>query len=444
MKYEDALAYLQGLIRFGIKLDLDRFRLLCERVGNPQGGLKAVHVAGTNGKGSTTVMCASILRQAGYSVGTYLSPYVNDVRERIQINGRMIDKPEFAALMEEIIPHLDAVAASDAGQPTEFEAKTLMAFLHFARKNVDFACVEVGMGGRFDATNLLNPLVSVITNVSLDHTDRLGDTIEEIAFEKAGIIKPGRPIVTAAEGDAWDVIRRAAAERGSPVTRVGERGSSTAADVVWEAPALGGLSVTTPNREYKGLRLSLRGEFQYPNAACAVAAIEEVEDAGFAVGEEAVRRGAAEVRLPGRLEVLRRKPTLLIDGAHNADAAAKLGEAVRSNFTYRRLILVVGMLSTHSAAGFLSNLAPMADRIFATAPDWPLARPAEEVADESRRLCSNVTAITPVSAAVDAALAEAGEDDLILVTGSFYVIGEVGRKWAKKPLTSFQTPGNMK
>ena len=440
MNYQDALAYLQGLIRFGIKLDLDRFRLLCDRLGNPQDGLKAVHIAGTNGKGSTTIMCASILRQAGYSVGTYLSPYVHDVRERVQINGRMIEKTDFAALMETIIPHLEAVA-SDSGQPTEFEAKTLMAFLHFARNNVDFACVEVGMGGRFDATNVLNPLVSVITNVSLDHTDRLGETVGDIAFEKAGIIKPGRPVVTAAEGDAWDVIQRTATERGSLVLRVGKSGGPTVPDVAWEAKSAGLISIKTPKRDYEGLRLGLGGEFQYPNAACSVAAIERVEDSGFTVGEEAVRRGLAEAYLPGRLEVLRRKPALVIDGAHNPDAASNLAEAVRSSFTYRRLILVVGMLSTHSSEDFLSRIVPLADSVFATAPDWPLARPAEEVAAQARRLCPNVTALTPVKAAVDAALAEAGEEDLVLVTGSFYVIGEVERCAAR--IIHEECPGNL-
>ncbi|MDO8684682.1 MAG: folylpolyglutamate synthase/dihydrofolate synthase family protein [Armatimonadota bacterium] len=419
MNYEDALAYLQSLIRFGIKLDLDRFRVLCERLGDPQLRFKAVHVGGTNGKGSTTVMAASILRAAGYRVGTYLSPYVNDVRERIQIDGRMIEKSEFASLMEEIIPHLEAVASTDAGQPTEFEAKTLMAFLHFARKGVDFACVEVGMGGRFDATNVLDPIVSIITNVSLDHTDRLGETIEEIAFEKAGIVKPERPIVTAAEGGAWNVIRQTAKERNSPITHVTE--------AIWKADEQGGLSITTPKRSYENLRLGLQGEFQYPNAACAVAAIERVEDAGFAIGEEAVRRGLGEAYIPGRLEVLRRKPTLVIDGAHNPDAAAHLAKAVRSTFSYEKLILVVGMLSTHSVEDFLSQIAPLADRIIATAPDWPLARPATELAIEAKHFCSNVSVIEPVQATVDAAMAEAGEDDLVLVTGSFYVIGEVGR-----------------
>lgn len=422
MTYKDALAYLESLIRFGIKLDLERFRVLCAQFGDPQNSFRSIHIAGTNGKGSTTAIASSILRAAGLKVGSYLSPYVHDLRERVLVNGEMISKDDFAELMGEIIPHLEAVAASDLGQPTEFEAKTLLAFLHFARKGVDIACVEVGMGGRFDATNVLDPLVSVITNVSLDHTERLGDTVEKIAFEKAGIIKPGRPVVTAAEEPALGVIQEAAAERGCPLWRVREGSTSDKGDddIVWEA-ADSLLSITARKRTYKGLRLGLKGSFQYPNAACAVAAVEFVDG----VSEEAIHQGLAEAYIPGRLEVLRRNPTLVIDGAHNPAAAACLAEAIRQEFKYERLILVVGMLSTHSAEGFLSHVAPLAERIIATAPDWPLARPAEELAKEARAFLANVSVVSTVRAAVDAAIAEARTEDLVLVTGSFYTIGEL-------------------
>jgi dihydrofolate synthase / folylpolyglutamate synthase len=429
MKYEDALAYLESLIRFGIKLDLDRFRMLCERVGSPQNRFKSIHIGGTNGKGSTTTMAASILRAAGYKVGTYLSPYVHDVRERVQVNGKMIPQGDFASIMESIIPDLGAVAATEAGQPTEFEAKTLMAFLYFAQQNVDFACIEVGMGGRFDATNVLDPIVSVITNVSLDHMDRLGDTVEKIAFEKAGIVKPGRPVVTAAGDDAWRVIYNAAIERKAPIVCVRPAGDKPcderAQAVTWKSDEQGFLTVDTPKRVHERLRLGLPGAFQCANAACAVAAVEFVQESGFPVSEEAFRRGLAEARIAGRLETLRRKPTLVIDGAHNPDAAKQLAEAIRTEFQYRRLILVVGMLSTHSAEDFLAQVGPLADHIIATAPAWPLARSVEELAREAARFCPKVTEAMPVHAAVDAALAEAGENDLVLVTGSFYTIGEV-------------------
>jgi dihydrofolate synthase / folylpolyglutamate synthase len=426
MTYDEALQYLNGLIRFGVKLDLGRFRLLCDRMENPQSEFQAVHVGGTNGKGSTTAMCASILRSAGYKTGTYLSPYVHDVRERIQVDGEMIPKADFAAIMERIIPHLEAVAATDAGQPTEFEAKTLIAFLYFAQMGVDFACVEVGMGGRFDATNVLDPVVSVITNVSLDHMERLGDTIEKIAFEKAGIIKLRRPVVTAAEDPAWRVISEVAAERKAPIYRVCPDCGLTDA-ITWNVDDDGLLFVTTPNRAYSGLALGLPGAFQYPNAACAIGAVELIEKTGQQIGETAIRQGLAQAYIPGRLEVLRRNPTVIIDGAHNPDAATRLAEAIKSTFKYRNLLLVAGMLSTHSATDFLAQIAPLAKRIIVTAPDWPLARPAKEIAEDARAFCENVTIVEPVQAAVDAALAEAEEEDLVLVTGSFYVIGEVSR-----------------
>jgi len=493
--YDQALGYLSGLLKFGIKFGLDRFAELCRRMGNPQDSLRAIHVGGTNGKGSTCAFIASILQAAGYTVGTYLSPYVYDVRERIQINGEPISKDDFALLMTEIAPHLEAVAQTDLGQGTEFEAKTLMAFLYFLRRNVDYAVIEVGMGGRYDCTNVIHPLVSVITNVSLDHTERLGETIEEIAWDKAGIAKPGVPLVTAAnaecrmrnaeregaapakpeecsgralsrpsapqapEDDAWRTIYSTAREQGvEEIWRVIRAGCELAPDspkpdVTVRYDGEGGEVVIDlseaplfhiPNSAFR-VPLGLAGDFQHVNAATAAAAVAALRCAGdsgprtmghlgprapdsaFRIPHSAFEEGLASAYLPGRLEVLRQGPTVVIDAAHNPDAADKLRESLPRLFRYQRLILVIGMLSTHSAEGVVGKLAPLADEIIATAPQWAKARPASEIAEAARLVHPNVRIVEPVTAAVRAALDSASEDDLILVTGSFYTIGEVDR-----------------
>lgn len=431
MDYNQAIEYLTGLRRFGIKLGLERFGELCRRMGNPQDNLKVIHVGGTNGKGSTCTFITSILKAAGHSVGTYLSPYVYDVRERIQLNGEMIHKEDFAGLMSEIAPHIDAVARTEFGDATEFEVKTLMAFLFFARKALDYSVIEVGMGGRYDATNLVIPLVSVITNVTLDHMDRLGGTVSQIAWDKSGIAKPGAPLVTAAAEEAWRTIHKTAREQGvGRIIRVARRDVSPAPDspqpdtCVYFDGKDGEVTMELPGGKIGPVALRLAGDFQIVNAATAAAAVSALPDP---VPHAAIIKGLAEAYLPGRLEAIRRNPTVVIDAAHNPDGAKKLAESVPKLFKYKRLILVIGMLSTHSAEEVVDILAPIADEIIATKSQWEKARPAADVADAAMRITRDVRIIEPVSAAVQAALQSATKEDLVLITGSFYTIGEVDR-----------------
>jgi len=324
------------------------------------------------------------------------------------------------------------MSASELGAVTEFEVKTMVAYLHFARKMVDFAVLEVGMGGRFDATNIVDPMVAVITNVGLDHMERLGETTEKIAFEKAGIIKMGTPVVTAVDDEpAWRVILARCREEGAEAWRVlksrsGKPGSPSA-DVQLRYVTKGDrFSLHGADHHILGLRPGLAGSFQHVNAATAVATILALERYEVRVPEGAISAGVANAYIPGRLEVIRDRPTVVIDGAHNPDAARALAASIREGFNYRRLILVVGMLSTHSANGFLAQLAPMASKIIATQSQWHLALPAESLADEARRLCADVQVVERVPAALAHALEIASEEDLVLVTGSFYTIGEVG------------------
>lgn len=443
-RYQDALDYIYSLDNYG-KLGLERFSAICERLGRPQDKLRFVHVAGTNGKGSTTAMIGSILRSAGYRVGTYFSPYVYTIRERVQLDGRMIAEEDFARLIEVIRPHASALEQTEHGHPTEFEVKTALGLLYFAENDVDFAVLEVGLGGRLDATNIITPMVSVITNVTMDHMDRLGDTIQEIAYEKAGIIKQGRHCVTAsADPEVVGVIRRIAEERDSKLWHVRSIDGDTPRFGI--VPVMAGdetptrytgvrgfasgepFSVEGVDRTYRDLRLRMQGEFQYLNASTAVAAIEVLQSQGVDVPESAIRSGIEEAYLPGRLEVLWRNPTLLIDGAHNLDGARKLADALERLFSYDRLFLVMGMVSGHVPDDVVGILAPMAHRFYATAADNERARPAESVAEVARRYTSDVQVVQPVEEAVRRAMMDADADDLVCVAGSFYILNEVPRQ----------------
>lgn len=431
MTYPESLDYLDSLLKFGIKFGLDRITALADAFGNPHRQLRVIHVGGTNGKGSTCTFIASILREAGYRTGVYLSPYVFDVRERIQIDGNNISEDEFAALATEIRPVAEKIDETDLGEVTEFEVKTMMAYLHFARRQVDFAVLEVGMGGRFDATNIVGPLVSVITSISLDHTERLGDTVEKIAFEKAGIIKTGAVLITAVDDEAaWRVILGRCHEEGAEVWRVmsshARHPGSPSADVQLRYSSKGeSFSLKGGEVEIIGLTPSMRGRFQHTNAATAVAAVKALERYEVRVTPQAIFAGVSSAMIPGRLQVLREKPTLVIDGAHNPDAAGKLARAVTESFTYDRLILVIGMINTHAPEGVLRKLAPMASKVIATQSRWFKASPAKEIADAALALGADVEIVDHVPDAVDRALKIANPDDLILVTGSFYTIGEV-------------------
>jgi len=423
MTYEQALAYMSGRHRHGVKLGNERMEALLARLESPHRRLRCVHIAGTKGKGSTTAFVAAILREHGWRVGAYYSPYVYDVRERIQIDGEMISRREFARLVQRIAPKIEEVEAAGLGPTTEFELKTAMGFLHFARQTVDFAVVEVGLGGRLDATNVVSPSACVITNIGLDHTQILGDTHALIAAEKAGILKPGCPATTAADvPEALDVIRRRSMEIGAPLRLAREEGTGPA-EVTWESRG-DRVTVRTCRGTYGPAALALRGLHQHANAACAVAAVEDgLGAAGRSPDADAVVRGLRSAVLPGRFEVVRERPWLVMDGAHNGLAARALARAVRS-VPYRRLLLVVGMLSGHSAGEFMAELAPLAHRVYATRPEWHRAVPETVIADAAQALGADVTSITPPLRAAQAAMADAGKEDLVLVTGSFYTLGD--------------------
>ncbi len=435
MNYQESVGYLSGLLRFGIHFGLDRILALAEAFGNPQDKFRVIHVAGTNGKGSTATFIASILNEAGYRVGLYTSPYVYDLKERIQIDRIPISEADFARTISMIRPFAEDIEASGLGSVTEFEAKTMAAYLYFADEKVDFAVLEVGMGGRLDATNIVKPLVGVITSIGLDHTDRLGNTLEKIAAEKSGIVKTGATMVTAVtEPGPWRVICDKCREAGAVLWQVVESSEkpklSCSADMrVSYKEQDGALSVITPESSYRNLRLGLRGPFQKTNGAMAVAAVLALKRFGLTIHRDSIAAGLAKAYSPGRLEVIHHKPTVVIDGAHNPHAATALALALKREYAYEKMHLVIGMTDGHSIDGVMKILGPMAETVIATKSTWDKAVPFELVAEAAWKYCRKVESVDNVPGAVRRAMQLAGPNDLVLVTGSFYTIGEAPRDY---------------
>ncbi len=435
MNYEEAVNYLQSLHRFGIKLGNDRISELMCMLGSPQDRYRIAHVAGTKGKGSTTVMIASILRSSGFHVGGYYSPYVYDLCERVQVDGQNIPREDFTRLVNLIKPLIDDLRETSHGSCTEFELKTAIGLKYFAEREVDYAAIEVGIGGRLDATNIVASDVGVITNIGLDHTQILGDTLAKIASEKAGIIKEGVPIITAVDKEeALAVIRSVAKEKGSTLTFVSS--SEMAADT--SDPVIGVLkdgsefTVQTPAKIYSNLRLSLAGEVQRLNAACAVGAVEQLSmKFRWDLTPEAVRDGLLKAWLPGRMQKIHSHPDVILDGAHNQLAAGILANEI-ANLKFKRLLLVVGMVSGHDPEGVLEPIASLAHKVYATQPLWTRGLSVATIAETARRYCPRVECVTPPLDAARKAVQEANADDLVLVTGSFYTVGDV-RPWELFP-----------
>jgi dihydrofolate synthase/folylpolyglutamate synthase len=424
-EYTAAVVYLDSLAQFGWKLDLERIQRLCELAGHPERRFRSILVGGSAGKGSTCTFLAAILRAAGLRVGTAPKPHLLTHRERAQVNGELIPEERFATLMDGIRPWVEQVTV-ELGSPTVFEVMTLLAFLHFAESRVDWAVVEVGLGGRFDATNILTPELAVITTIGLDHTDRLGDTVEQIAFEKAGIIKPGGRVLTGASGPALDVIRAAAEERGADYRALG---AGVELDNIRLRENGSLFDLLTPEGCWGDLSITMSGAHQAHNAALAAAAAFWLRaEERVRIEDEALRAGLAQAWIAGRLQVVRREPLVLLDGAHSPDRALALADAVRTLYLdgqpERRVLLVIGCSAGHAPETVVAHLAPLADEIIATRSRHPAAIPVAEVAAAARAAGKPAVELEPVAAALESALSRARPQDLVLVTGSLFAVGE--------------------
>jgi len=416
MTYLSAVTFLYRLQQHGIKLGLETMTVLMGRLGMPQTKYRTLHIAGTNGKGSTAAMTASILQAAGYRVGLYTSPHLVEFRERIRVNGEMIAESQMTQLTEQ----LQSVCQPDLF-PTFFEYTTAMAFQHFADSGVDVAVVEVGLGGRFDATNVVTPLACAVTTISLDHQEYLGTTISSIAFEKAGIIKQGVPVVLGRlDDDAWQTIRQVAQERQAPVFRLHE-------DFRTEGEGPAQFSYRGLGAQYDGLTCALEGRHQLDNAACALALLEAASPQGIAVTAEAVRAGLHVVDWAGRLEVVDHRPTILLDGAHNPGAAKVLADYLTQSARShpgRPVVLVLGMMRDKDHRGFVEPLRGLVDEVVLTQADLPRSSTAQELRASLDGLLPHPHVMPSLSDAMALARRLATLDGLVCVTGSLMLVGE--------------------
>ncbi len=404
--------------------DLRRVQSLLARLGNPHLGRQTIHIAGSKGKGSVAAMVASILQAAGYRSGLYTSPHLHNVRERIAVDGQPIGEDDFARLIEVLAPQVAAENEDGRfGQLTTFELLTALAFLYFQDRDARWQVLEVGMGGRLDATNVVDEkAVCVITPISLEHTIVLGDTVEKIAAEKAAILRPGTTVVMAPQPypEAAAVIRARAAELGAPLLDVGE--TYSAQRLSWDLTGQS-FRLAGPGCSWE-LRLPLLGAHQVENAATAVAAIDALRSGGVVVSEESIEEGLSQLSWPGRLEVLRDKPLIVVDGAHNGDSARRLRQALRDHFSFGRAILVMGVSEDKTIAAMAEELAPVTHLLIATRSQHPRAAEPEAVAAAFAAHGVASETCPTVAAALDRARALAEPDDLICVVGSLFVVAE--------------------
>lgn len=422
MTIEQAMEFISGVSWLGSRPGLERVRQLLSLLGNPQDTLRYVHVAGTNGKGSTAAMLASVLRAAGYRTGLYISPFIERFNERMQVNGTPITDAELAAVCDRLRPCVAAMP----DPPTEFELVTAAAFLWFADQQCDIVVLEVGLGGRLDATNVIRaPECAVIANIGLDHTAVLGDTVAQIAFEKAGIIKSGTRAVSYQQApEAATVLRDACRERGVPLTEADFSAIEPLTD-----------SVDGQTFRYRGgaaLSLPLLGSHQRKNAAVALEAVCALRNAGWAIPDGAVCEGLRTVSWPARFEILQRAPWFVLDGGHNPQCAETVAANLERYFPQKRKILLVGLLADKDYTAMTDILAPQAAAFVAVTPESERALPADALAVHLQRYGKPVTACAAVPDGVETALSMAGADGVVCATGSLYMAGEIRRRFRKE------------
>jgi dihydrofolate synthase/folylpolyglutamate synthase len=420
MRYKEALEYLYGLQKHGIKLGLDNSRQILHAIGNPEQSFRSVHVAGTNGKGSTTTAIAYIMQAHGHRTGLFTSPHLLSFTERIRVDTEEIGEEKVIELTLHIKSVISGIFPPDFS-PTFFEFVTAVAFAYFRENGVRWAAVETGMGGRLDSTNVIEPEAVAITPVSLDHKEFLGGTLREIAREKAGIIKPGRPVVIGPQNEqALDVLIRKAADNDCPVYFYGKDFNSRLKE---QRPDGIVFDYQSDLLDIKDIFFPLAGNYQAANAAVAIKAAEAV---GFS-GEAKIREGLGRVRLPGRLELAGENPEIRLDGGHNPEAARFLAESLKNTFLKggRRLILVTGIMGDKDIDGILRELLPLASEAIFTAPSYGRAAHPDELDQRARRLGFEGGHVRPkVAEALELAKSLSGASDLILVAGSFYTAGE--------------------
>lgn len=425
MFYQKTIDYLYGLQKHGIKMGLANSFALMELMGSPHKKFRSVHIAGTNGKGSTAAFLSGMLQAAGFRVGLYTSPHLVHFTERIRINNVQITEERVVNLAHRVREAYRLIGPDGGGErliPTFFEVTTAMAFAYFAEEKVDIAVIEAGMGGRLDSTNVIMPLVSVITNIALEHTEFLGDTLEQIAGEKAGIIKDRVPVVTGVtQPGVIEALEREAAAKQAPLYRISKdfrpEHISAGPPQIFDYQGISGALPT--------VRIPMLGRHQIDNASLALAAAECLRNAGIAMDEAALRRGLGQAFWEGRMERVSRRPDIYVDGAHNPASARALARSVASmRPAYRKLTLVIGILADKDYRGIVAELVSLADHVVITRPQYSRAMDISTLGSEIKAGHESVETTGSVEEAIRAAQKAASDDDLILITGSLYVVGE--------------------
>ena len=424
MNYNEALQFIHESHKFGMRLGLDNIKKLLELLGDPQNNLKIIHVAGTNGKGSTCSFISSILKESGYKVGLYTSPFLETFTERIRVNGENISEEEVGKIVSLIKEKIEIMVSEGYSYPTEFEIVTAMAFYYYNQEKVDFVALEVGLGGRYDATNVIDkPVVSAITSISLDHTGILGDTLAKIAFEKGGIIKENCPtIVYPQQEEASEVIKNICAEKKSKYIECDfkniEIKSSNINSQIYNCNING--------KELRDLEIKLIGAHQIKNSIVALNVIEYLNSIKITnISEENIRKGLLETKWPGRIEKISENPMFIIDGAHNEEGAKSLANSIDKYFENKNKILVIGMLEDKDIESVLDLLIPKFNKVITTTPDNPRAIDANKLKEKIERYNIEVTCEPNIKEAVDYALKISNKDDVIISAGSLYMIGNV-------------------
>lgn len=423
MNYKEAINYIKKVGNFGSNYGLERTERLLEILGNPHKKLNVIHIAGTNGKGSTTSMIASILIEEGFNVGMYTSPFLEEFEERIQINRQNIKKNDLANYMDYIKKAVDKVIEEGYNHPTEFEIITCLMFKYFYDKKVDYAVVEVGLGGRLDSTNVVNPLLTVITSISLDHTNILGNTLEEIAREKGGIIKKNTPLILYPQKEeALKELQNISKEKSAKIYEV-KKDDAKLLEIIKNDDFYQKIKIKGEFNTYNA-NLRLLGEHQILNCAVAVRAVEVLSKIqGFQIKN--IEKGIENARWIGRLEVLNKNPLVVIDGAHNIQGITTLKENVSKYFNYKNIILLIGILADKQVEDMIKVITPMSKHIIALTPNSDRAELGVKLKEEIEKFNKNVESFESYETAFKKALSIAREDDLILVTGSLYMIGEM-------------------
>lgn len=410
--YQEAVRYLYSLQKYGIKFGLSKTSNLLRTLGNPHKGQKYIHIGGTNGKGSVAAFIASILEETGLRVGLYTSPHLVRFTERFRINRVEITREKAADLIEEL---RDASAHEEP--PTFFEATTAMALAYFARENTDIAIMEVGMGGRLDATNVITPLVSVITNISKEHEFFLGSRLLDIAGEKGGIIKERIDVITGAtQLSVIHLFESICKAKTAPMWRLGK-------DFRYRTTG-SGLHYSGLNRQFNGLRLGLKGKFQSRNGALALAVIERLEEKGYKVSSQNIREGLEKSIWPGRMQVVAKNPTIILDGAHNPSAMKALADSIKAGLKFRQMILVIGVMEDKEIGQILRRIVPLSDYIIYTRPVYYRAASPETIMAEGARLGKPGEIVPLLTEAIKKAREIADPRDLIVICGSLFTVGE--------------------